>query len=381
VRRLLVSSATAIVLIAAVVAVIAYSAVSGKHLRAPEQGQPSSVPGSALRWSRLPGQDYEVLFAAGGRLVVAGGPASDGLCRSALVSPGSLKLRASQVGACDDPKLFYRRVLPLEDAVAGAVNASTFRVSLAGTGGSWREGPVIARWTQLTGTAPVTTYGPGYLWAYLPLSSSGGQLLAISESSGAVLLRQKVPEAMSPLLLAQGDGLWFEAGRSLGPHFQPGLYHLSLAQPKPALVLKASGARWLAGRGNKVFFATESRLYVLAPGKVQQLPLSAPSAVAGPLLAGTSVGPLLAGAATGYVPGPGGALWAVVGSGCARALGEIDPASATYRAVENLPSLQGCASPAGGAAAGATLSAAGRDLYFLVAGGLTGFSYLYRLEV
>jgi outer membrane protein assembly factor BamB len=367
--RLFGSSATAIVLVAAVVAVIVYSAASGKHLRLPKAA-PVGAPVTALARVQVPGGLYQALTDVGGRLVLAGGPGPDGLCHSAIVSIGNLEISARRSGACDNPHLFYRSALPVETVLPGAIDASTFSVSHAGPRGSWADGPVLARWTDLIGTAPVTAYGPGYLWAYLPLSSHGGQLLAVSLSSGTVVLSKPVPEAASPLLAAGSAELWFAASRALGPSFEPGLYRVRLGLPKVALLVKAAGARWLTGDGATVFFAAAAHLYALnATGQVRRASLQAPSPARGIFFAG---------AATGYVPGPGGDLWAVTGGGCMLAVTELDPLSGAYRTVTAVPPTKGCSYQAG--SGGVSLASLGPDLFFFIYGGRGHLSYLYRLR-
>ncbi len=368
--RLVWSSATAIVLVAAVVAVIAYSALSGKHLRAPKPSQASKAPAGALAEVRLPAGLYEALLKVGERLVLAGTPARNGICHSALLSPRALSLSARRAGACDDPSLYYRPTLPVERPVPGAVNGSTFSVAHAGPNGSWRTGPVLARWTDLAGTAPATAYGAGYLWAYLPLSSRGGQLLAVSESSGKLLDRVTVPEVADPLLVAAARGAWFAAGASLGPPFEPGLYHVGLASTKPALVVNAVGAKWVTNSTNSVFFAAASRLYtVSSAGRVLESPSNAPSPASGPNFAG---------AVTGYVPGPKDELWAVTGSGCTLAVTELDPANGAYQTVAVLPAVRGCGHKPGSVRA--SVAASGPDLFFVIYDRGERFSYLYRLR-
>lgn len=386
--RLLASSATAVVLVVAVMALIVYSTVSGKRPRLPT-GPPASLgAGASVASARLPGAGlYQWLAIARGRLVLSGGPAGSplaltpaptvrGRCRSALVSPRTLALSRRMTGTCLDPRLFSSGVLPIEHVVPGVLNGSTLRVARAGPRGMPTTGPVLLRYTYLSATKPEVVYGGGYMWVYAPLAAAGGVLLAISQTTGLVTSRVRVPEVSGPLLLANATGLWFVAQASLGPTFQPGLYHVTPGSGRPALVVRTTGAQWLAGWQRTVWLGTATnkgtKVVQITGDRVSRQSDLRP-APGSPLL-----GPEAPAGTASYAGAPGGRVWGVSSGPCARSVLEIDPADGIYRAVASVPAPPGC-SAAHARPVGAPLAVLGRYVFLLQAWARGRFGAIYRV--
>jgi len=389
VRKLLASSAGAAALLAGALAAVAYSAVSG-HTGHNPTTTPSGVVNASVASVRLPAAGlYQSLTDVQGHLLLSGGPdgsplaltpapASRGRCRRAAVDPRTLALSQQAMGACENPQLFLQGVLAVLDNVPGAVNGSTLRVSRVGARGKVSMGPVLLRYTDLPGTEPEVTYGDGYLWAYVPLATHGAELLAVSETSGLVASRVKVPEVYRPLLLANASGLWFVAEKSLGPPVDPGLYHVAVGQSRPVLVERAASGQWLAGWGRTLWFGTSgnsgSRVVQLT-GNGVNLDTELRPEPAGPALSAEAPA-----GATSYAGAPGGKLWAVTGGPCARYVLQIQPATGTYREVAFVPAPPGCRASQEPPQA-APLAVVRGDLFFLQPWGAGHYGALFRVSL
>jgi hypothetical protein len=289
-------------------------------------------------------------------------------------------------GPCASPGLFHETVLPVEHAVPGLVNGSVLQFARAGPGGKWSVGPLAVRWTDLAGTHLEATYGRSYLWVYVPLAPSGGEVLAVSETTGQVSSRAAAPQLASPLLYAGAGGLWLAARGSLGPAVAPGLYFVAPNGAAPKLVVRAERPTWLAGSGRVVWLGTSSRgrpyIVRVTPGGAGSQMASRP-VPSRPLplrpvspFGADSPGPQLPVNGASYAAGASGLIWGLTGAACQHNLLAVNPATGTFRPVMSLPALRNCRAEKGAP----VLAVYDQHLWVLERPG-GSFSYLYRVKL
>lgn len=223
---------------------------------------------------RLPASsNYSALTAAGGRLllIVYGSaptraPGEGGTCRVATVNPRSLQIASVGRGACDDPALFHRHVMEVDQWPRGnAISVRVAVVSRAARAG-YTLGPVLFRYNQCSDCWDASIHGARSLWIYAPISTTrgyraGGKLFRISERTGRLLQRWKMPSMVRPLLAVDDDGLWIAPSIDTGT--PDGLYHVvpGMAHPQRVLTIGTRrhpglDARFLVATGHTVWFET-----------------------------------------------------------------------------------------------------------------------------
>ena len=74
------------------------------------------------------------------------------------------------------------------------------------TAAGFTVGPVVMRYSEASDTDAEWVYGDGYLWIYDSSTTDGSELIAVSQSTGAVVQTVKMPWVDRPLLPADDDG-------------------------------------------------------------------------------------------------------------------------------------------------------------------------------
>ena len=191
----------------------------------------SSLPAPA-------GVGYTGLSVAGGRLLLIdygnGSVRAIGrdMCRVATVDPRSLRLTSVARGSCDDPALFGERAMAVDQYDRGAI---AVRVAAVGrhSGTRYALGPVLFSYDQCSDCWDESIYGPRSLWIYAPISTTrgyraGGELFRVSERTGRLLQRWRMPSMVRSLLAVDDDGLWIAPSIDTGSpstlyHVAPGM--------------------------------------------------------------------------------------------------------------------------------------------------------------
>lgn len=211
---------------------------------------------------------YDAIAVVGGRVIISGdpnrspivpgsfaGPPGTQRCRSAVVDPTTLTLTDQRTGDCDDPGLYGRRTLVINDFVNGNPNGSHVRVAhLTPTG--FALGPVVMTYSELSDTDAEWVYGDGFLWLFDPLTTRGSELLRISQTTGAVLQTIPMPRVDRPLLAADADGLWLAPAVNSGfdPASASGLYRVAPGMTRAVRVLSFKWTvNWLLAAGHSVW--------------------------------------------------------------------------------------------------------------------------------
>ncbi len=197
---------------------------------------------------RLPlSTDFTGLTVVGGQLILsaygnsAPQAANGGICDTAVVDPRMLRLGSITRGACDNPALFHRRVMEIDqynrEGLAQTRVATVDRNAKSG----YSLGPVLVSHEECSDCSEESIYGPRSLWIYAPFPTPDtrnrkGELFRISELTGRVLERWAMPSITRALLASDADGLWLTASLDGGG---PGvLYHVSPGMHTPATALR-----------------------------------------------------------------------------------------------------------------------------------------------
>lgn len=219
---------------------------------------------------------------AGGRLIVSDGSNTsfthgrvEGTCSAATVNAVTLRVISLSRGNCGDPALFGERVLPIEyvptlrNVRGWGTNPLAMRIATVDRAapGGYRLGPTIVTYADCSNCRAQTIYGDGSLWVYASMVGTGaelGELLRVSETTGRVVERWKVPSISRALLATNANGLW------LAPSIESGwperaapseqladrsVYRVTPGVRVPARVFNVGigGARWLVANGQSAW--------------------------------------------------------------------------------------------------------------------------------
>lgn len=241
------------------------------------------VPRAVLVSRGLPalGQ-FPSLSVAGGHLMVSDGYGESfrdgrvtGTCVAATVDPVTLRVVSLARGSCGDPALFGERVTPVvyvptERAPPGwGTNPLAMRIATVdpASADGYKLGPVIVTYPDCSDCRAETIYGAGSLWVYAPMTdprSESGELLRVSETTGRVVERWRMPQILRALLASDADGLWIapsiESGWPLHATAaqkvaEASLYRVAagMRTPQRTFDVGGSGARWLAADDHTVW--------------------------------------------------------------------------------------------------------------------------------
>lgn len=226
--------------------------------------------------------DFPLVSVAGGRLIVSDSENTrfshgrvTGTCAGASIDPLTLRVVSVIRGNCGNPAVFGRRVIPVvyaptqRDHPGWGTNALVMRIATADPAatGRYRLGPVIVTYPDCSDCRAETIDGDGSLWVYASMTgarSDSSVLLRVSETTGRVLERWRMPQITRALLATDADGLW------IGPSIESGfpgnatraqqvadtsLYRVAPDARAPHRVFDAGldGARWLAAAGHTVW--------------------------------------------------------------------------------------------------------------------------------
>lgn len=231
---------------------------------------------------------YYELAAIGNRLLLTGGayggsPLTPGTCTATSVDPLTLKVTSTARGSCADPALYGRSVLPVSYVVDrhSPLFQLALKIAIVAplTRAGYRLGSIVVRYPQCSDCGIEWIYGDGSLWVYDPwatpsmkMSARSGEMFRVSEQTGRVVQRWRMPTFSRSLLAVDDDGLWIaqstfggtpapaqmtgteaRAYRSLY-RFVPGMS----VPDRPFLV--GAGGYWMVAAGHSVWIdASQSR--------------------------------------------------------------------------------------------------------------------------
>jgi len=262
----------------------------------------SSAPGrvspiaSSVSSTLLPRSgDFFSLSTSNGHLLLSGGPAGSLLpsgtrttlvhgrvaqrCDAALLSPRTLRIGHLRRANCGDPTLYGERVLPVcalttTTTTKNGIGQLAVRIATASPAArdGYVLGPVLMTFPQISSTNAQWVYGDGALWVFAPGmngSTTEGELVRVSLSSGRLLQRWTMPALDRALLAVDDDGLWIAPSIYSGTPEHPTaaqraryetLYRIAPGASAPQAVtrLGPSGAQWLAANGHTVWLDTTS---------------------------------------------------------------------------------------------------------------------------
>jgi hypothetical protein len=292
-RRLLLLALCALI---AAVAVVVIGTQQNPGPQLPVASSVSHAPRASVSSTQLPTDGLSSITVSDGKLLLSGGrmaPSAsgvqvnlrhgrvDGDCNSVLADPHTLKLGPIKQANCGNPALYGRQVLPVASWTTAhtPTNLDVIDVRIArsdpGARDGYTLGPVVTSWAQCSDCQGAWLYGDGSLWIYNPLADPAGPprqravLLRVSEQTGAVLQRWRMPEIIRALLAANRNGLWLSPSIESGT---PGhlsrvqrvpfesLYHVIPRQRAPRRVLSTGpdGARWLVASGTTATIAVSA---------------------------------------------------------------------------------------------------------------------------
>jgi hypothetical protein len=293
---------------------------------------------------------YGDIALVGGRMLLYGpadqesNPSATATCNSAVVNPSTLKLSDLRSSSCANPTLESQRVLPITTVErnvpfngggVATVSVAISRVSSRSPG--YRLGPVVMTFPQASTGWPTWVYGAGDLWLYDANNPGGYDLLRISESTGTVVQRLKVPAISRPILAFDADGLWLApAVNSTGPA-ETALYHVSIGASSATVALKLGSeyVAWMTASGHSVWLdassGTNMRTFLHLKGNAAEVNLR---------LAITSFGNEVEtqGGGSTIVGSEANGLWTVLvnPAGTKQEVIRIDPGSGQYGSVASL---------------------------------------------
>jgi hypothetical protein len=260
------AAAAALVLAAAAGLAISQAAAA----RGPSRATAATVAERNLSHGDL----YDAISGVDGRLLLSGGHADgDSLlpsgagaasphflaahCETALVDPATLTLSDEQNGSCEDPHLYGLDVLPINFIDNGTTDGSNVRIARVLPDGGYRIGPVVLRYSEYSDTDAEWVYGDGDLWIFDGFTTDGSVLLRVSQRTGWVLQRIRMPRCDRPLLAADADGLWLAPAVNTGftPSSASGLYRVAPGMSRPVLVrrLPMDTVDWMVAAGHSLW--------------------------------------------------------------------------------------------------------------------------------
>jgi hypothetical protein len=224
-------------------------------------------PWLSVAASRLIVSDTDQMSFARGRV--------QGTCAAASVDPLTLRVISVARGNCGDPALYGERVMPIVYAPTWrappgwGTNPLAMRIATVDRAApaGYQLGPVIVTYPDGSDTRAETIQGDGSLWVYAPRTGPRaklGELLRISETTGRVVERWRMPQIVRALLATNANGLW------LGPSNDSGfptdasasqkvavesLYRVAPGMRSPERVFDVGpdGARWLVANHESVW--------------------------------------------------------------------------------------------------------------------------------
>jgi len=189
-------------------------------------------------------------------------------CYSASVGPSSLVLGDERVGSCADPALEGRQVLPVFaidknlPASSGGPSAVVRIAHVVSHSPGYTLGPVVMTFPALAwgDSAPTWIYGGHDLWLYEWDNPGGIDLMRISDTTGAVLQRVRVPKIWHAILAYNDEGLWIApSGETAQPE---ALYLVAPGYTAATPVFHFAGegfAKWVVASGDDVWVNAQPR--------------------------------------------------------------------------------------------------------------------------
>jgi hypothetical protein len=158
-----------------------------------------------------------------------------------VVDPRKLRLGSITRGACDNPALFHRRAMEIDQYNRHGLVETRVATVDRNLKSGYSLGPVLFSHEECSDCWEESIYGPRSLWIYAPFSTPNigqqkGELFRISELTGRVLERWAMPSITRALLATDADGLWLTA--SLDGGGPAVLYHVSPGMRTPAKALR-----------------------------------------------------------------------------------------------------------------------------------------------
>lgn len=209
---------------------------------------------------RLPAQgSFEQITATSdGNLLLSGTTnttpnATSQECITATVDPPTLAISKPAVIPCADPTSHGQKVGMVTHYRKGGSSGLEADVTIATVTrtGQVVEGPVVMTYTDCSDCRPVSVYGDGLLWIYDNSTPSGGELIEVSNTTGALISTISMPKLFRPLLAANDQGLFIansvQGGQAPGEPPPSALYHLAPGEKTPTVAIADTSllACWL----------------------------------------------------------------------------------------------------------------------------------------
>ncbi|MDA8045927.1 MAG: PASTA domain-containing protein [Actinomycetota bacterium] len=239
---------------AVAVIVVAALAVGGTNSTKVTTGPNSTRPATSS--VRLPtqGSFEQITTTPAGRLLLSGTSNTTSQdCITATVDPHTLVISKPAVVPCANPTSSGHQVGMVTHYRKGGPSGLEVDVTIATVSrtGQVVEGPVVMTYTDCSDCRPVSVYGDGLLWIYDNSTPSGGELIEVSDTTGALISTISMPKLFRPLLAANDQGLFIansiQGGRAAGEPPPSALYHLAPGDKTPTVAVADTSllACWL----------------------------------------------------------------------------------------------------------------------------------------
>lgn len=242
----------AIVLIAAVITIAAArvsrynakvalsrnSAQSGRFLTSPTIISPIPIH-AASSSVILPSADSfnQIIATSSGTLILSGvtrktANTASPVCVVSTVNIGKFTISKPAPISCADPAAYGRQVGIATQYFRGGSTGLEANVEIAkvSTTGQVTKGPTLMTYTSCSDCGPVSTYGDGILWIYDNSTTSGAEIVEVSDTTGKLIATVPMPKLFRPLLAANNQGLFIAnslyGGQALGEPPPSALYQL-----------------------------------------------------------------------------------------------------------------------------------------------------------
>lgn len=134
---------------------------------------------------------------------------------------------------CTDPAAYGRQVGIATQYFRGGKTGleATVEIAKVSTTGQVAKGPALMTYTSCSDCGPVSAYGDGILWIYDNSTTSGAELVEVSDTTGKLIATVPMPKLFRPLLAANNQGLFIAnslyGARAPGEAPPSALYQLS----------------------------------------------------------------------------------------------------------------------------------------------------------
>lgn len=243
------------------------SAQSGKFLTSPSIISPTPIHASSSSVILPSSDSFDKIVATSTDTLLLGGVITNTantaspVCVVSTVNTSTFTISKPAPISCTDPAAYGRKVGIVTQYFRGGSTGLEAHVKIAkvSTTGQVTEGPVLMTYTSCSDCSPVSTYGDDRLWIYDNSTTSGAEIVEVSDTTGKLMTTIPMPKLFRPLLAANNQGLFIAnslyGGRALGEAPPSTLYHLlpGSTTPKVEIANPSLISCWLTTDTNNLW--------------------------------------------------------------------------------------------------------------------------------